>query len=98
MLLVVVCNLALVHNGSISITYYHCSSIQTVCRRSGTGDTDIRKLRDRILDKAEETESTEDAKKIARDIGLLQKIEAIKYSNYKFKWYPSWGRLLGLTS
>ena len=34
----------------------------------------------RILDKAEETESTEDAKKIARDIGLLQKIEAIKYN------------------
>ena len=51
-----------------------------ISRRSGTGDTDIRKLRDRILDKAEETESTEDAKKIARDIGLLQKIEAIKYN------------------
>lgn len=59
-----------------------------ISRRAGTGATDLRKLRDRILDKAAETATTEEAEKMARDLGLLQKIESIKYNKTKAESNP----------
>ena len=50
-----------------------------ISRRAGSGDTRLRKLRDRILDQAEATSSVEKATKMAKDLGLLQKIEAMAF-------------------
>ena len=50
-----------------------------ISRRAGIGDTQLRKLRDRVLDHAEHTRTEEDAQKMSRDLGLLQKIEEVLY-------------------
>jgi tetratricopeptide (TPR) repeat protein len=50
-----------------------------VSRRAGSGDTKHRKLRDRILEKAEESTTKEEAQKMAKDLSLLQKIEEVIY-------------------
>jgi tetratricopeptide (TPR) repeat protein len=68
-----------------------------ISRRAGSGDTKLRRLKDRILDKAQESTAKEDAIKVAKDLGLLQKIEQMVYPNqtyYHVKTLMAKGRAL----